>query len=105
MLFVGWFFQFVIGIAFWLLPRKRSPERPLGYNERLSVMGVVALNVGLLFRIGSEPLERVGQGSAVTITALFTSAVLQILAALIFVGQLWPRVGVRQLRPRRQETG
>lgn len=105
MLFVGWFFQFVIGIAFWLLPRKRSPDRPLGYNERLSLLGVGALNVGLLFRISSEPLERVGQGSEVTIAALFVSSVLQILAALIFVGQLWPRVGVRQLRPRRQETG
>jgi len=25
MLFVGWFLQFVVGIAFLLLPRKRTP--------------------------------------------------------------------------------
>ena len=25
MLFVGWFLQFALGIAYWLLPRKRQP--------------------------------------------------------------------------------
>jgi len=105
MLFVGWFLQFVLGIAFWLLPRKRSPDRPLGYNERLSWLAVSALNIGLMSRIFSEPFERVGKGNTVTITALFVSAVLQGLAALVFVMQLWPRVSVRQVRPRPQNAG
>lgn len=100
MLFVGWFLQFVLGIAFWLLPRKRPPSRPLGYNERLSLLAVGALNIGLLLRICSEPLERTRQGNAVTITMLFVSAILQIAAAVIFVLQLWPRISVRQVRPR-----
>lgn len=103
MLFVGWFFQFVIGIAFWLLPRKRSPERPLGYHEQLSLLGVVMLNVGLLLRVAGEPLERIGKGDLVTITALSASASLQLLAALIFIAQLWPRTGVRQIRTRQRE--
>ena len=103
MLFVGWFFQFVIGIAFWLLPRKRSPERPLGYREQLSLLGVVMLNVGLLLRVAGEPLERIGKGDLVTITALSASASLQLLAALIFIAQLWPRTGVRQIRTRQRE--
>jgi len=30
-LFVGWFLQFAIGVAYWLLPRRRSATRPLGY--------------------------------------------------------------------------
>lgn len=100
MLFVGWFLQFVLGIAFWLLPRKRSPDQPLGYNERLSWLGVGALNIGLMLRILSEPLERVRQGNAVTITMLFASAALQIAAAVVFILQLWPRISVRQVRPR-----
>lgn len=104
MLFVGWFFQFVIGIAFWLLPRKRSPDRPLGYNERLSLLGVGALNIGLMLRVSSEPLEPIGQGTVVTITALFASAILQVAAALVFILQLWPRTGARQVRPRQRET-
>ena len=99
MLFVGWFLQFVVGIAFWLLPRKRSPDQPLGYNERLSWVGVGALNMGLLLRICSEPLERVRQGNAVTIAMLFASAILQITAVLVFIIQLWPRVAVRRIRP------
>ena len=105
MLFVGWFLQFVVGIAFWLLPRKRTSHRPLGYSERLALFGAGALNVGLMLRIFSEPFERVGKGNAVTMTALFVSAVLQILAALIFVKQLWPRVSVRQVRLRPQGAG
>ncbi len=28
--FVGWFVQFVVGVACWLLPRRRPPARPLG---------------------------------------------------------------------------
>ncbi len=104
MLFVGWFLQFVLGIAFWLLPRKRLPDQPLGYNERLSWLAVGALNIGLLLRIVSEPLERTRQGNAVTITMLFVSAILQIAAAIIFVLQLWPRISVRQVRPRPGET-
>lgn len=103
MLFVGWFFQFVIGIAFWLLPRKRSPERPLGYHERFSLLAVVMLNIGLLLRVAGEPLERIGQGGLVTISSLSASATLQMVAALIFVAQLWPRTGVRQIRKRQRE--
>lgn len=33
MLFVGWFLQFALGIAYWLLPRKRSPEKPMGMRS------------------------------------------------------------------------
>lgn len=51
MLFVGWFLQFALGIAYWLLPRKRSPTRLLGYHERLAFLTVGALNLGLLLRV------------------------------------------------------
>lgn len=105
MLFVGWFLQFVFGIAYWLLPRKRSPQLPLGYDERVALLGVSALNGGLMLRILSEPFERIGQGSSVTITALFGSATLQLMAALIFVCQLWPRTGVRKARSRDEKSG
>ena len=100
MLFVGWFLQFALGIAYWLLPRKRSPERPLGYDERISWFGVGALNAGLMLRMLGEPLERMGRGNLATLAALFGSAALQLAAVLIFVTQIWPRMGLRQLRPR-----
>jgi hypothetical protein len=99
MLFVGWFLQFALGIAYWLLPRKRSPERPLGYNERLALGAMTALNTGLLIRVTIEPLERAGHASDATFAALSLSAALQIAAVAVFVTQLWPRVGPR-IRPR-----
>jgi len=100
MLFVGWFLQFVLGIAYWLLPRKRSSDRPLGYDERISWIGVGGLNAGLVLRMLGEPLERTGRGNLATLAALFGSAALQLAAVLIFVTQIWPRMGLRQLRPR-----
>jgi len=100
MLFVGWFFQFVIGIAFWLLPRRRQPDRPLGYNERLALLAAALLNVGLALRVIAEPLERTGRESSLTITLLFISAVLQVAAAVMFVIQLWPRTTILRVRPR-----
>ena len=103
MLFVGWFLQFALGIAYWLLPRKRLPERPTGYQERPAFFVVGALNIGLLLRVGSEPWERMGHTSNLTLTALAASATLQVLAAAIFVGQLWPRVAPRT-RPNHPAT-
>ena len=91
-LFVGWFLQFALGIAYWLLPRKRKPELPLGYPEMPGLVAVAALNLGLLARVAAEPFERVGRASDVTLTLLAVSAILQVAAVVIFVTQLWPRI-------------
>jgi hypothetical protein len=98
MLFVGWFLQFAIGVAYWLLPRRRTSEHPLGYGERLAFLAVFALNLGLVLRIVAEPVERTGGGSDLTLALLAASALLQVTAAVIFVAQLWPRVAARPIR-------
>jgi hypothetical protein len=103
MLFVGWFLQFAIGVAYWLLPRRRSTERPLGYGERTAYFAVFALNLGLALRIVAEPAERTGHEGALTLLLFIASALLQIAAALIFVLQLWPRVGPRSIRRNGQQ--
>jgi hypothetical protein len=92
MLFVGWFLQFALGIAYWLLPRKRNPELPLGYPEMPGLVAVATLNVGLICRVLAEPFERTGRASDLTLTLLAMSAILQVVAVVIFVTQLWPRV-------------
>jgi hypothetical protein len=104
MLFVGWFFQFVIGVAYWLLPRRRSAARPLGYQEHAAMSAVVALNLGLVLRITAEPVERMGGASEMTLSALSASALLQVIAALVFVAQLWPRAAARPVRQAREQT-
>ena len=105
MLFVGWFLQFAVGVAYWLLPRKRTPAQPLGYNERLGMIATLALNAGLLLRVGAEPIERMGQGSNLTQVTLGLVALLQVSAILIFATQLWPRVGPRAPRARLDAPG
>jgi hypothetical protein len=95
MLVVGWFLQFALGIAYWLLPRKRTPTQPLGYDERLAFTAVAALNLGLILRVIGETTERAGHESDITLAMLSVSAVLQIAAIATFVVQLWPRVQIR----------
>jgi hypothetical protein len=104
MLFVGWFLQFVVGVAYWLLPRRRTTEKPLGYQEHIAFLAVAALNAGLLLRIVAEPVERMGLGNDTTQALLAVSALLQVAAALVFVTQLWPRVGVRPVRKKGEAT-
>ena len=98
MLFVGWFLQFAIGVAYWLLPRKRTPNQPIGYAERPAYLAAAALNIGLTLRVAGEAAERSGHASDLTFVILAIAAVLQILAAAIFVTQLWPRVAARPIR-------
>ena len=105
MLFVGWFLQFVIGVAYWLLPRKRTPAQPLGYDERLGMLATLALNAGLLLRVAAEPITRMGQGSTLTQVALGGVALLQVTAISIFAAQLWPRVGPRVPRTKLETPG
>ena len=100
MLFVGWFVQFAIGIAYWLLPRRRTAERPLGYDERPALAAAAALNLGLLLRAAAEPAERAGQADGWTLPMLAASAALQVGAVAVFVAQLWARVGRRSARAR-----
>lgn len=105
-LFVGWFLQFAIGIAYWLLPRKRSnPARPLGYRENVAFAATAALNLGLLLRVIAEPLEHAGHANDVTLTMLTISAILQIAAIATFVVELWPRLAPRRPRPAPNPSG
>ena len=98
MLFVGWFLQFTLGIAFWLLPRTRSAERPLGYRESVAFAAVVMLDVGLLLRLAAEPAQRAGHHGNWIDALLIASGLLQLTAAVVFVVELWPRLAARQRR-------
>jgi hypothetical protein len=97
-LFVGWFLLFALGIAYWLLPRKRTPDRPLGYDVSIAYLAVIALNLGLALRVIAEPADRSGHGGSWTEPVFAVSALLQVGAAVIFVTQLWPRVTPRAAR-------
>ncbi len=92
---VGWLTQLIFGIALWMLP-SFTRERPRR-SERLNWAVFVLLNAGLLLRAVAEPQvglsPRWGQ-------ALVLAALLQWLAALGFVVNVWARVRGPRRRPR-----
>lgn len=98
MLFVGWFMQFAIGVGYWLLPRKRSPERPEGYHEPTAFVAFVLLNAGLLVRVATEPWTRTGHSGLAIDLLLGSSSILQVGAILIIVPQIWRRIIARKKR-------
>jgi hypothetical protein len=100
-LFVGWFLQFALGVAYWLLPRKRSAALPLGYRERPAFAAFLLLNVGLLARVIAEPLGRTSADGPLVDWSLVVSSLLQLGAVAILARQLWSRLVPRR-SPRRE---
>jgi hypothetical protein len=86
---VGWVTQMIFGVIYWMFPIITRAQ-PRG-NERLAVAGYILLNVGLLLRVVGEPLVRAAPTGG-TGWLLAVSAVLQWLAAVLFVILAWPRV-------------
>lgn len=89
---VGWVTQMIFGVIYWMFPIV-SRAQPRG-NERLGWACYILLNAGLLLRVVSEPLHsthpQAGWGWLLALSAL-----LQWLAAVIFVTLAWPRVKER----------
>ncbi|MFZ0546409.1 MAG: hypothetical protein WAM60_13275 [Candidatus Promineifilaceae bacterium] len=86
---VGWATQMIFGVIYWMFPIL-TRENPRG-NERLGWTSYILLNVGLLMRVAGEPLVATYPESGLG-WMLAISAVLQWLAAVVFVFLAWPRV-------------
>lgn len=92
LIMVGWVTQMIFGVIFWMFPIV-TRARPRG-NERLGWAVYILLNVGLLLRVLSEPLNAMNPGSAWG-WVLVVSALFQWLASVFFVYNAWPRVKER----------
>ncbi|MAG34691.1 MAG: hypothetical protein CL878_00355 [Dehalococcoidia bacterium] len=91
LLFVGWLVQFVLGIAFWLLPRRRVAGVLQPTSERWAFLAYGLLNTGLVLRAVGEPSHAL-YGPTPWGMVLVLSAALQAVAAVIVALQLWVRV-------------
>jgi hypothetical protein len=89
---VGWVTQMIFGVIHWLFPIV-TRTRPRG-NERIGWASYVLLNAGLLLRVAGEPLTSLYPNSGIG-WLLAVSALLQWLAAALFVVLAWPRVKER----------
>lgn len=90
LLVAGWLTQLIFGVAHWMFPR-HTAETPRG-SERLMWLAWGTLNTGLLLRVLGEPRALLGGDAGL---ALPLSALLQFVAALAFIANLWRRVKVR----------
>ncbi len=90
LLTVGWITQLICGVALWMFP-VYTKEQPRG-DERLGWIAYATLNVGLVLRVIFEP---VWAWSGNMGWMLAVSAVLQLLAIVLFVVAIWPRVKTR----------
>jgi len=86
---VGWVTQMIFGVIYWMFPII-TRARPRG-SETLAWVCYGLLNAGLLLRVIGEPLTSVRPEPGFG-WLLALSAVLQWLAALLFVTLAWPRV-------------
>jgi hypothetical protein len=85
----GWLTQLIFGIALWMFPvySKAQPRGP----EWLGWGIFAALNAGLLLRVVFEPLQGISPSNFGG-WALVTAAVLQWLAGVGYVVNVWTRV-------------
>ncbi|GAB4528430.1 MAG: hypothetical protein Fur0018_14510 [Anaerolineales bacterium] len=88
LLALGWITQLIFGIALWMFPKftREAPRR----SDRVSWAVFGLLNLGLALRAVAEPWHSAGHRLAGWL--LVVSALLQWLAGLLFVWNVWPRV-------------
>jgi hypothetical protein len=102
LLLVGWLTQFIIGVAWWLLPplaiglrngrpgpaRRGQAQRG---SETLFWIALACLNTGVLLRALSEPIHSWTHISLFR-TMASMSGLFLLAAAVLFVANLWNRV-------------
>jgi hypothetical protein len=89
LLVVGWLTQLVFGVAQWMFPRARRGRHPRSDSLAWSTYGL--LNAGLVIRALAEPSVTTGDGGPWG-AVLALSALLQWLAVVLFIIDIWPRV-------------
>ena len=91
LLTVGWLTQLIFGVAWWLFPRASRAEPARGVTAM--TFSFALLQVGLVLRVIFEPMR--GVNGWATSALLQVSALLQFVAAVLFVVVIWPRIRER----------
>ena len=92
MLVVGWLTQLIFGVIYWMFPIISKDNMRGDTRLAWAVFGL--LNAGLIMRIVCEPWRAVDPND-VNGLGLVLSALLQVLAAYLFIVVCWPRVRAR----------
>lgn len=101
MLMVGWITQIIFGVSIWMFPGRNRDE---GFKAQIwGWLTFIFLNSGLVLRIVSEPFA--GPAAAGFWKSLLVlSAILQVLAVLAYLIEMWPRImSKKQQRKKRKK--
>ncbi|MDZ7757253.1 hypothetical protein [Rhodohalobacter sp.] len=98
MIVIGWITQIIMGVSIWMFPRKRRDRKK--EQSWLAVGAFYLLNGGLIMRFLSEPFLPVFTESSLLSTTVVVSAILQVAAIVLYIGEIWPRVQPKKTRKR-----
>jgi hypothetical protein len=87
---LGWLSQLIVGVAFWLFPRRAAAE----IRPALGWWGYGLVNAGLLLRVALEPAA-INMARPAVGWLLAAAALAQLAGAAAWVALLWPRVRPR----------
>ncbi len=100
MLMVGWITQIIMGVSYWMFPKK-SRENPYG-PVWIGWLCYGLLNVGLILRVVSEPW--VGSSGTAQSAAMAGSALMQWVAGLLYISLIWTRIRGRRRRKKSKKS-
>lgn len=87
LLVMGWATQMIFGVAYWMFPRRKPLD--LSMFDWMGWTCFAATNVGLVLRAAGEPQLGIAAWAG---TAVLLASLLQLVAVLAFVVQIWPRI-------------
>lgn len=90
MLVMGWITQVIMGVSIWMFPRKKRDRKK--QESLLTWLAFWLLNVGLILRFSAEPFIPILQHSSTITAVILISSILQVLAVLAYIAEIWPRL-------------
>lgn len=99
MLTVGWITQIIMGVSVWMFPGRTREEGLRAQSKPW--FAFLALNAGLMLRVGAEPFAT-GRADAAVAVVLGLSALLQLAGAGAYLLEIWPRVQSKEKRRRQR---
>ncbi len=100
LLMVGWITQIIFGISLWMFPGRTRDE---GFAaQKWGWLTYLFLNTGLLLRIIAEPWVNSSEAFIWDIL-IVVSATTQVLAAISYAIEMWPRIQSKEQRRRNRK--
>lgn len=100
LLMVGWITQIIFGVSLWMFPGRTRDE---GFAaQKWGWLTYLFLNTGLLLRIIAEPWVNFSEAFIWDIL-IVVSAAAQVLAAIAYTVEMWPRIQSKEQRLRNRK--